>query len=344
MRRLGNGSDRGKGRDVSNRITVVTAIFASVVFAGAAIGLWNHRLCAEAPWLPQSFEVTYAGKILLEAGDAKKVRVWIPLASDHSGQKVLERDIKLPRQFQTTKDPIYGNEIAYFELKPPLPASIDFSIQYVAEVSRDEFYRRNKEDTLEKYLTPSRLMIINDDVVRRARESTKGQTNVIAKARAIYEHVIANVVYDKKTPGWGRGDTARVCLLGRGNCTDFHSLFVSMSHASHIPARFKIGLMIPDQEEGNIPGYHCWAEFYEPRKGWQPVDVSEAWKDPELQDAYFANFSTNKFLISVGRDISLVPQQSGEPVNILFYPYVEVDGQAVQAKIETDFHFKKKEE
>lgn len=326
---------------MSERKKLFTTILVGTVVAAVGIGLWGHRVRAEAPWLPQSFEVTYAGRIELDADGREQVRVWIPLASNHPGQKVLERKIKLPREYQTAKEPIYGNEIAYFELERPIPNLVDFSIDYVIEVSPDEFNRQNKENALEKYLEPSRLMIVNDNVSQRALESTKNQPNVIAQARAIYEHVIANVVYDKRTPGWGRGDTARVCLLGKGNCTDFHSLFISMAHAAKIPARFKIGLPIPDEEEGTIPGYHCWAEFYEPETGWRPVDASEAWKHPELKEAYFSNFSTNKFLVSVGRDISLVPPQSGEPVNILFYPYVEADGKAVEPKMETNFYFKK---
>lgn len=36
-----------------------------------------------------------------------------------------------------------------------------------------------------------------------------------------------------------------------------------------------------------------------------------------------------RFLVSVGRDIRLVPRQQGEPVNIFFSPHVEVDGQPI---------------
>ena len=136
------------------------------------------------------------------------------------------------------------------------------------------------------------------------------------------------MAYDKTMPGWGRGDTRRACLLGKGNCTDFHSLFISMARAERIPARFKIGVVIPQEPSGVIPGYHCWAEFYEKGQGWVPVDASEAWKHPELADYYFGAHDPNRFLISVGRDIQLVPRQQGEPVNIFFSPYVEVDEQA----------------
>ena len=182
-------------------------------------------------------------------------------------------------------------------------------------------------------------MVVDEEVRKRTRNAIQGKKTWAEEARAIYEDVIRRMSYDKTAPGWGRGDTVRACLLGKGNCTDFHSLFISMAHAAEIPARFKIGLTIPGEATGEIPGYHCWAEFYEEGKGWRPIDASEAWKYPARKEVYFGNFDTNKFLISVGRDIDLVPKQSGPPVNIFFYPYVEVDGKEWNG-VKTSFQFK----
>jgi len=182
-------------------------------------------------------------------------------------------------------------------------------------------------------------MNVDEEVRKRASAAVQNHSTFYDKAKAIYEDVIRRMSYDKTVPGWGRGDTVRACLLGKGNCTDFHSLFISMAHAAEIPARFKIGLTIPEAGEGEIPGYHCWAEFYEEGKGWRPVDASEAWKQPNRKEAYFGHFDTNKFLISVGRDIDLVPRQAGSSVNIFFYPYVEVDGKEWDGA-KTSFQFK----
>ena len=36
-----------------------------------------------------------------------------------------------------------------------------------------------------------------------------------------------------------------------------------MARAEKIPARFQIGFPLPaDKHSAEIPGYHCWAEFY----------------------------------------------------------------------------------
>ena len=193
-------------------------------------------------------------------------------------------------------------------------------------------------DELTLALRHEPLMVVDETVTRLAKEAATGRAGELQKARAIYDYVIAHMRYDKTTPGWGRGDTLRACQLGAGNCTDFHSLFISMSRSLGIPARFVIGASIPTEPTGQIPGYHCWAEFYSPEHGWVPVDASEAWKHPQLREYYFGTLDPNKLLISAGRNLQLVPAQAGPPVNLFVYPYVEVDGVACDG-VTTRFEF-----
>ncbi|MBI4115173.1 MAG: transglutaminase domain-containing protein [Candidatus Omnitrophica bacterium] len=287
----------------------------------------------------REFKVSYETYIGAIPQDAKKLSVWIPLASSREGQIVKKREIITGLPYRITKDPVYGNEMAYFEVSDRVPQGLNFQVTYYAQTLQKNFASSNHETGVNRYLKPNHLMVVNDEVRKRTQQAIHGKRNLLEQARGIYENVINWMKYDKTIPGWGRGDTARACLLGKGNCTDFHSLFISMAHAAEIPARFKIGLTVPDGAEGEIPGYHCWAEFYEEGKGWQPVDASEAWKHPERKEVYFGNYDTNKFLISVGRDINLVPKQSGPPVNIFFYPYVEVDGKEWNG-VKTSFQFK----
>ncbi len=149
------------------------------------------------------------------------------------------------------------------------------------------------------------------------------------------------MTYDKETPGWGLGDTARACTVGTGNCTDFHSLFISLARAAGIPARFKIGLPVPQRAEGEILGYHCWAEFFLDGIGWVPVDASEAWKDRARVNYFFGTYDPNRLMVSRGRDIHLVPPSAQGPVNIFFFPLVEVDGEALgRDRVATQFHFR----
>jgi transglutaminase-like putative cysteine protease len=69
----------------------------------------------------------------------------------------------------------------------------------------------------------------------------------------------------------GMGDTLWACDSKHGNCTDFHSLFISTARSQKNPARFQIGFPLPAvKTAAEIPAYPCWAEFYLDSIGWVP--------------------------------------------------------------------------
>jgi hypothetical protein len=108
-----------------------------------------------------------------------------------------------------------------------------------------------------------------------------------------------------------------------------------------MPAKFEIGFGLPKDKEGSVGGYHCWAWFKPKGKDWVAVDISEANKAPEMARYYFGNLTPDRVAFSTGRDLELVPQQDGGPVNFLIYPYVEVGGKEHDPKKqERKFTFK----
>jgi transglutaminase-like putative cysteine protease len=177
-------------------------------------------------------------------------------------------------------------------------------------------------------LGPDRLVPIDGEIAQvSARVGHRG-ASPYDQARAIYNYVIANMTYEKSGTGWGRGDAIYACDFKKGNCTDFHSLFIAIARSRGIPARFTSGFPLGASSSGVVPGYHCWAEF---RAGgqWVPVDASEAWKHPQLRDYYFGHLDANRVASTMGRDLQLIPPQHGGPLNFLIYPYVEVDGKPI---------------
>ncbi len=71
-----------------------------------------------------------------------------------------------------------------------------------------------------------------------------------------------------------RQRTLFACDERYGNCTDFHSLFIGEARSLGIPSRFHMGIPFPmDSNEGEIGGYHCWAEFWIDGYGWIPIDA-----------------------------------------------------------------------
>ena len=125
---------------------------------------------------------------------------------------------------------------------------------------------------------------------------------------------------------FGKGNSIYACDIGVGNCTDYHSYFISLDRTMGVPARFHMGFPIPEGDSGNVGGYHCWADYYIQGKGWYPVDISEADKDPNKKDYYFGTVSESRVEMMVGRDFELKGYDSGL-VNLFIYPIMEIDDQ-----------------
>ncbi|OLE60029.1 MAG: hypothetical protein AUG74_16350 [Bacteroidetes bacterium 13_1_20CM_4_60_6] len=190
-----------------------------------------------------------------------------------------------------------------------------------------------------RYLRPETLVPVNETFRTLADKAAAGKTDDLDRAKAIYDHVIGRMRYDKSGTGWGRGDAIYACDARTGNCTDFHAYFIALARSIGIPARFAIGATIPaDKNEGTIDGYHCWAEFLADGR-WVPVDISEAWKNPKLADYYFGHNPANRFELTKGRDLVVDPEPASGPINFLVYPLLEMNGEIV--KPETTFTFRR---
>src|SRR5579863_4788823 len=277
----------------------------------------------------------------------KTVRVWIPTAHSDAFQDVKVVSAKGDLPLKKTRDAKFGNEIYYAEAKNSAQPELHFEIEY--DVVRHERIALKPEAHLstaaltsqerQQDLQPYALVPITGLPADLAVKVTEGKTDPLDKARAIYDYVFTTMRYDKTGTGWGRGDVLYACDAKKGNCTDFHSLFIAMARSQGIPARFEIGFPLPpDKHSAEVAGYHCWAEFFEPQHGWIPVDISEAWKHPEKKDYFFGAHDANRVEFTMGRDLELSPKQDGKPLNYFVYPYVEVDGKEYP-NVSTTFSF-----
>lgn len=284
------------------------------------------------------FELTYTAVVEDVPQDAGSVRIWLPYPTDDEAQEVEVTGVSSPYPTRVETEPEYGNSILYVEVDEPDGEPIPIEIR--ARVQRSEKLRKDfdragtragAEDLpqeVARWLEPDALVPIDDRIREIAAEATEGAETDVEKAKAIYDHVIQTMRYDKSGEGWGRGDIYWACDAKRGNCTDFHALFIGLNRAVGIPAKFAIGFPIPpDRGQGEIGGYHCWAEFWLDGYGWVPVDTSEAWKDPDRRDYFFGAHDENRVEFTEGRDLVLSPRQAGDPLNFFVYPYAEVDGE-----------------
>ena len=263
-----------------------------------------------------------------------KAEIWLPLAKSDAFQTVEVEQISLPTGWRKIEDRDYKNEIVAVKLASRESGK---SIEIDYKVVRHEKASYAAEGDTARFLQAERLVPRNATFLSLARDATRGKVADLERGRALYDHVLARMKYDKSGNGWGRGDAVYACDARVGNCTDFHSYFIALARASGIPARFAIGFTIPsDADDGKISGYHCWAEFLADGK-WVPVDISEAWKNPTLADYYFGHHPANRFELSQGRDLLIDPRPASGSINFLVYPLLEIAGKPV--KVETEFSF-----
>lgn len=285
-----------------------------------------------------SFEFYYSVQVPDLTGPAK---MWIPIAESDDFQEVKVLSINLPGKHRNLDDKVYDNTILYLELGPE-DSGKSVEISYSVDRKEKGPYEAAAPDP-NVFLASNILMPKGGRFEEIAKEALgpKIRDSHLIQARVLYDYIIDNMRY-MKFGDFGKGDSNYACDSKTGNCSEFHSFFISLARSVDIPARFAIGASIPsDRNEGGIDGYHCWAEFYADGKWW-PVDISEANKYTALATYYFGRHPANRIELSRGRDLNVNPSPASGPINFLAYPYLEIDGKEVKAQ--SNFSFQRKVE
>ena len=198
---------------------------------------------------------------------------------------------------------------------------------------RDDILRRNLQASTQ---------IPNDGLAFQLGERILGRIkDPVAQAKAIYDWVVDNTIYDPTLPGCGTGDVRQQLISGRygGRSADINGLFVSICRAVGIPARCVYGLRVGPSRlfrslgiasDDSTRGQHVRAEFYIPGYGWIPVDPSdvrraiaiEGLSDRDskflaLKKILFGVWEMNWVAFNVGSDIILPGQSSTQPFLLL---------------------------
>jgi transglutaminase-like putative cysteine protease len=287
----------------------------------------------------RSFAFEYETVVKDIPAGARQLELWLPVPHNDPYQVISDLHIESSQPYQIHSAQ-YGNKMLNIKVKDPQPSGFTVVLRF--NTTRREHInpllgqnhpidaRKEQDDPdMARWLQPDRMVPLDEKIrgwALEVVEAAHARTD-LEKARAVYDHIVATVKYDKSGQGWGRGDIYYACEARRGNCTDFHAIFIGYCRALGIPARFAIGFPLPtDRGAGQISGYHCWAEFYVKDLGWVPVDASEAAKDPKRREYFFGAHDENRVEFTRGRDLSLSPKQKGDSLNYFIYPYAEVDG------------------
>jgi len=285
----------------------------------------------------RKMQFAYAFTVKNIPAGAQVVDLWAPVPQSDARQTIANLEVKCDYPYSFETEPEYNNSILKVQAAGSLPESLNVAMNFF--VTRNGYHilenqDKNSGQTTEamrqRFLAPDRLVPIDGKVADELKNIVRDGMPPLEKARAIYDHVAGTMSYDKSGTGWGRGDAIYACDVRKGNCTDFHSLFIGMARASNIPARFVIGFPIPENaNQAEIPGYHCWAEFYIDGMGWLPVDASEASKNREKWNDLFGGLDAHRVQFTVGRDIRVASMgPEAEPLNYFIYPQVRIDGKA----------------
>ena len=272
-------------------------------------------------------------QVELPDAEASALLLWLPVPQSDENQVIedLRFAVGAPHQIHTGS---YGNRYLFAAVRPRQTVTMEF---HVTRAERSTVLAGSRPMAApDCCLAPDRLVPVDGKIRQWAQEVIRNAQarSDLEKARAIYEYIVDTVKYDKSGKGWGRGDIYYACDARRGNCTDFHAIFIGYARAVGIPAKFAIGVPLPPgRDSGEIAGYHCWAEFFAPGVGWVPVDASEAAKDPSRRKYFFGTLDEHRVEFSKGRDLVLSPAHAAGPINFFVYPHVEHGGRPVSNEI-----------
>src|SRR5262249_3527281 len=190
----------------------------------------------------RKFEFTYATTVT-GLPEGKLVRVWLPVPPSSAEQqvKMIARD--LPEKHRISRESKCGNEILYVEARAGEDGTVPLSVTYRVtryEVKADLRERDEAVENFAHFLKPDAKVPTGGKPLELVKDK-KIPEDQLAMGELFYEVVNSHMRYSKEGIGWGRGDAVWACDSKYGNCTDFHSLFISLARSHKIPAKFEIG-------------------------------------------------------------------------------------------------------
>ncbi len=305
------------------------------------------------------FEFTY--QVDIDSTDGKKIEVWIPIPLTNEVQNISDLVINtngLNYTIETEKK--HNNKYLYINDKRGTTNSTTINIKF--NVLRQEhqnvaYNNVSPQNYLESYQTVP-VGGVFDEIINKnnlTRQNIRGIYDFVlegmhyGKPKSVNnqyykepwlspdgkygsknvnrDEVVDFYLKAKENKGnytFGNGNSIYACDIGVGNCTDYHSYFISLERTLGVPSRFHMGFPIPKENSGKVGGYHCWADYYVQGKGWYPVDISEADKAPIKKDYYFGTVDENRVEMMVGRDFELKGYEK-ELANLFIYPIMEIN-------------------
>ncbi|MDI3269800.1 MAG: transglutaminase family protein [Bacillota bacterium] len=134
----------------------------------------------------------------------------------------------------------------------------------------------------DRYLQAQPMIEVeNSQIQSLAKRLVRSTDSPSVKADKILRFVRQKLRYSLSSPAANKGAVAALEAQS-GICTEYTSLFVALMRASDVPSRIVNGQILLDSKRQPAKGAwktaerHQWAEFFDPEKGWVPVDPTFA--------------------------------------------------------------------
>lgn len=326
-------------------------------------------MCITPSWINASVTKTQGRLALydilwtfdLSHHQGKECALWIPLPSDiHGFQRViaLGSSADAAEHFETDNNR-YDARTYYARWSADAGSKTLRLSMRVALKDRECDFRPKRicpelVQQAAEFLAPTAHIPTDGMVAEISAQIIKDEKDPLAKARKIYDWIVANSYRDESVLGCGTGNpNAMLAALekeGRmgGKCLDMSALCVALMRAAGIPSREVMGIRIGASRLSSAFGageditkaQHCKVEFFIPSMGWVPCDPADITKlvlkegidkdSPrarELADKFFGFWENNWMALNHARDVELYPSNAQGVLDAFGYPYAEIDGE-----------------
>jgi len=277
--------------------------------------------------------------------DAKDVRLWVPIPSDASWQRVLDRRVvSVPAggTWRIVRQAEGRGDFVVVALSSPTEKNASVVVQCTVERKGVHFpidpNSASGEIQVEQFAAAldkkSPLMMV-DTRIQELADKICGEERDPARQAHLLMMAVAKLAdhysKDPSKPKCGRGAASDCLDHGGGCCTDMHSLFIALARARGVPARMQYGYRLSDATAGAEfdPGYRCLIEFFAPGTGWVPTDIVAADNAETLTDTRWESLSATRVWLWEGRSFDLTPKNASGPVDTMLCGWAEIDGKPV---------------
>lgn len=205
------------------------------------------------------------GSVQISGGDLQYIALNISTFQNNENQKI---DFLDTLEFGT--DEFQNEKLALLQKSKSL--EFNYDVKGFAEISGMHTYtlpmNYRISESEKKYLLPTKNIQSDDaEIIRLARNITKGAANDFQKAALLAIWVNANVNYTLDLAGEAK-DAKWVLAHKIGTCDEFSTLYIAMARSVGIPAKYISGWVY-----GNSGWQrHAWAEVFIGK--WVPIDAT----------------------------------------------------------------------